>query len=804
MKFSFSWLKDHLETKHSLDDVCQSLNMIGLEVEDVYDPSLIYKDFTVCEIKTIKKHPNADKLNLCLLKTHHGEMEVICGADNVKIGMKAVFAPEGSFIPGLDSKLYATKIRGIKSAGMLLSEYELALSDSHDGIVELPDNAKIGDGICGYIDKEDSVVEISVTPNRSDALGIRGIARDLSAAGIGTLKEISLPNLDSSFSIERPIEINKSLKDHGIYASFRLIRNIKNIESPEWIKRRLELIGLRSINALVDITNYMTYDLGRPLHVFDYDKIVNGLVIRNATNNETIETLDGKIYKLDPSIVVFADDISPDSIAGIMGGKRTGCDDGTQNVLIESAIWDKINIAKTGRNLGILSDARYRFERGVDKDFINQGLDIASKMVLEICGGDVSKRLSVGAEPERNKEIIYNYDEVDRLLGVSFEDNEIKSILNKLGFETIDQGKNLVKIRPPSWRHDISEKACIVEEIIRIKGTDQIKSVPLKKSESISSKKFNSKQTNRFLSKRILANRGLIETVSYSFIAERYASIFGHKDERLRLQNPISSEFNILRPSLIPNLISSTKKNNDRGIKNISMFEVSHCFKGIEEDDQFDCAAGVRFGKAVGLGGDDDWRNGARNYDVYDVKEDVITLLRAFKLDDHNYQISADAPSYYHPGKSGVVRQGPKNIIACFGEVNPKILSKFGLEGRMFCFEIFIEKLEALNKQKSKARKGFKVSDLMPITRDFAFVFDKSTNGADIVSAIKKIKEIQIEDIKIFDIYTGKNIPKDKKSIGINITIQPYEKTLTDSQIEDISNKIISEISGKFNADIRS
>ena len=802
MKFTLSWLKDHLTTSAGLDEICDKLNMIGLEVEDVFDPSEIYKDFTICEVSSIKKHPDADKLKICTLNTINGMQDVVCGANNVKEGMKAVFAPEGSYIPGLSMTLQATKIRGVKSSGMLLSERELSLSDEHDGILELDPKSQIGNNIYDQINKSDPVIEISITPNRSDALGVRGIARDLSAANIGKLKPLKATKIIGKYDIQKEIKINKDVESN-IYASFRLIKNIKNCESPRWLKNRLEAIGLRSINALVDVTNYLTYDLNRPLHVFDYDKINKGLEIRKAKAGEKILALDDKEYNLSRSHTIFSDDNNPESIAGIIGGKRTGCNMDTVNVLVESAVWDKINIADTGRELNINSDARYRNERGIDSGFNNSGLDKAIEMIKEICGGEISNIKSVGKPLNRQEKINFNLDEVSRLLGVSFKKSDINQILIGLGF-SLSEKNNKIEITVPSWRHDISENACIVEEIMRIKGTDNIKPIPLKKSVGVASKKINRAQKIRFNIKRILASRGMMETVSYSFISDKIAKLFYQVNDDLRLLNPISMELNVMRQLLMPSLLLSVKKNLDKGQKDISLFEVSNCYNGVNPEDQFDFASGVRLGKAISHGGNTDWRGNSRDYDSFDAKEDIITILRSEGIDDSNYKITQDAPKYYHPGKSGVIRQGPMNILGHFGEIHPTILTDLDIDTPIFAFEIFLDKISSKTRNKLRVRPGFTISNFMPVSRDFAFIVDKDTKAEEILNVIKRIKNTMIEDIKIFDIYSGKNIPKNKKSIGVNVIIQPYEKTLTDLEIEEISRMIISEIGNKFEAEIRS
>ena len=802
MKFTLSWLKDHLTTDANLDEICDKLNMIGLEVEDVFDPSEVYKDFTVCEISSIKKHPDADKLKICTLNTINGIQEVVCGASNVRVGMKAVFAPEGSYIPGLSMTLQATKIRGIKSSGMLLSERELSLSDEHDGILELDPQSKVGRDIYEQINKSDPVIEISITPNRSDALGVRGIARDLSAADIGKLKPLKAAKIIGKYNIQKEIKINKDA-EKNIYASFRLIKNVRNCDSPKWLKNRLEAIGLRPINALVDVTNYLTYDLNRPLHVFDYDKINKGLEIRKAKAGEKILALDDKEYELSRSHTIFSDDNHPESIAGIIGGKRTGCDYETVNVLVESATWDKINIANTGRELNINSDARYRNERGIDNEFNDNGLDKAVEMIKEICGGEISNTKSVGKLVNRQEKINFNLDEVSRLLGVSFKKSEINNILTALGF-SLSEKNNKIVVTIPSWRHDISENACIVEEIMRIKGTDNIKPIPLKKSVGVSSKKINRAQKIRFNIKRVLASRGMMETVSYSFISDKIAKLFYQVNDDLRLLNPISTELNVMRQLLMPSLLLSVKKNLDKGQKDISLFEVSHCYAGANEEDQFEFASGVRLGKAISHGGNSDWRGNTRDYDSFDVKEDIISILRSEGIEDSNYKITQDAPQYYHPGKSGVIRQGPINVLGHFGEIHPTILQDLDIDCPIFAFEIYMDKISSKTKAKLRVRPGFTISNFMPVTRDFAFVINKDTKAEEILHVIKRIKNTMIEDIKIFDIYSGKNIPKNKKSIGINVIIQPYEKTLTDTEIEEISKMIISEVGKKFEAEIRS
>lgn len=804
MKFTVSWLKEHLDTECSSKEILEKLNMIGLEVESYANPKKLYEDFSVCKVISLEKHPDANKLNKCLLDTKNGHVSVICGANNVKVGMKAVFAPVGTYVPGLDIYLKSTKIRGIQSDGMLVSEKELLLSDEHDGIIELDNKAEVGLSIDNFFDLGDEVIEIGVTPNRSDALGVNGIARDLSASGIGSIKQSVINEVkekiicDKSFSIDPLLE-----KEENITASFRLIKNVNNVESPKWLQDRLKSIGLRPISSLVDITNYLTFDSCRPLHVFDADKIGRDIYIRKAISGEKIQTLDDSEYNLDPSVTVIADDQGADSIAGIIGGVRTSCGIDTKNVLIESAIWDKINTAETGRKLGIITDARYRYERGVDPDFIVSGIEIATNMIQDICGGEASEIISLGEYKPDNKIINFNISEIERLVGISVDKESVIKILDKLGFMVKDMNENL-SIKAPSWRHDISEKACIVEEIIRIIGTDKIQSKPLAKNTKIKTKILSNMQNRRRTGRRALASRGMVEAITWSFIPHNHAVIFGGGQKKLQLINPISSELNTMRPSLFPNLIASAKRNHDRGLRDISLFELGQCYKGVNPEDQVDNAAGIRFGNALGMGGSGDWREPKREYNVFDVKEDVITLLAVLGMAENKYQLSTETPPWYHPGKSGVLRQGPKNIIAYFGEIHPRVIKKFGLSGSLLGFEVMLNNIPDLKNKLSLSRGRFHLSDLMSVSRDFAFVVDEEINADKLIKVIKNIDQKIISEVKLFDVYRGKNIDSNKKSIAVEVKMQPEKLTFTDQEIDAISSKIIKEVSNSLGAVLRS
>ncbi|HEX2727717.1 MAG TPA: phenylalanine--tRNA ligase subunit beta, partial [Beijerinckiaceae bacterium] len=677
MKFTLSWLKDHLDTDARLDEIVETLTRIGLEVERVEDKAQALANYTVARVVSAEQHPNADRLRVCVVDTGAGEpVQVVCGAPNARTGMKSVFAPPGTFIPGKNITLGVGTIRGVESRGMLVSAFELQLSDDHEGIIDLPQDAPVGRPYAAYAKLDDPVIEINLTPNRPDCTSVHGIARDLAAGGLGVLKPATVPQVKGLGASPDAVALDLEPGDEHLCPAFalRLVRGVKNGPSPEWMQRRLTAIGLRPINALVDITNYVTFDRGRPLHVFDASKVRGNLVVRRARNGEELQALDGRSYRLDDSMVVIADDNGPESIAGIMGGERTGVDAATTDVLIESALWDPLNIAQTGRKLGIITDARYRFERGVDPAFTVPGLDLATRMVTELCGGEPSERQLAGSIPDRDHVIDFPWAEVKRLSGLDLPRAEAKVILEELGFMVSGSGER-VRVLPPSWRPDIEGKADLVEEVIRIAGLDRVEAKPLERIEAtVARPVLTLIQRRTRLAKRLLAVRGLVEAVTWSFIAASEAKLFGGGDKRLALANPIASDLSDMRPSLLPGLMKAAQRNADRGYGDVALFEVGQCFGSDEPEGQTIKAAALRRGTARAEGVGRHWDGGAETVDVFDAKADAMALLTQLGVATAAVQVVPGGPAWFHPGRSGTLQFGPKNVVGAFGEVHPKIL----------------------------------------------------------------------------------------------------------------------------------
>ncbi|TVR11618.1 MAG: phenylalanine--tRNA ligase subunit beta, partial [Salinarimonadaceae bacterium] len=697
MKFTLSWLKEHLETAASLDTIVETLTRIGLEVESVTDKAKDFAAFRIAHVLEAAQHPNADRLRVCKVDLGEGEpVQVVCGAPNARTGMKSVFAPPGTYIPGKDITLGIGNIRGVESAGMLCSEAELELSDDHDGIIDLPEDAPLGAAYAAYARLDDPVIEIGLTPNRPDCTSIHGIARDLAAAGLGTMKQERAVQVRGAYPI--PVSLRIDLPGHEYLCpafALRFVRGVKNGPSPDWMQRRLRAIGLRPINALVDITNYVTFDRGRPLHVFDAAKVKGDLVVRRAKNDEEIMALDGRTYALDEGMVVIADENGPESIAGIMGGEHSGCDENTTDVLVESALWDPLNVAQTGRKLGIVTDARYRFERGVDPNFTMPGLDLAAQMIVDICGGEVSKSLLAGAIPDTGRIIEFPWSETKRLSGLDLPRTEARAILEQLGFHVSGSG-DAVKVLPPTWRPDIEGKADLVEEIIRVAGLDRIAPVPLGRVEATVVKPLLTLlQKRTSLARRALATRGLVEAVTWSFIAHDDATLFGGGQPSLALANPIASDLSDMRPSLLPGLIKAAQRNADRGFGDVALFEVGQCFESDEPEGQKMRAAAIRRGTARLEGAGRHWDGGARPVDVFDAKSDALALLSALGVATGGLQIVPGGPEYLHPGRCATMQFGPKTIIGHFGELHPNALKALDVKGPLVAFELTLDAIPA-------------------------------------------------------------------------------------------------------------
>jgi phenylalanyl-tRNA synthetase beta chain len=720
VKFTLSWLKEHLDTDEPIEKLADKLTMIGLEVENIEDKAKQLAPFTIARVISAEQHPNADRLRVCTVDTGNGAapVQVVCGAPNARAGLVSVFSPPGTYIPGKDITLGIGTIRGVESRGMLCSAAELKISEDHDGIMELPSDAPIGAPYAAWAGLGDPVFEINLTPNRQDCTSVHGIARDLAAADMGKFKDSGIKPIKSEF----PCPVKVRVEDQGLCPGFalRLVRGVKNGPSPEWLQRRLTSIGLRPINALVDITNFMTYDRGRPLHVFDAAKVKGNLVVRRAREGETLLALDGRTYTLDSSICVIADDHGVESLAGIMGGEASGCSEATTDVLIESALWNEINIAQTGRKLAINSDARYRFERGVDPAFMVPGLEMATRLVMEICGGAPSENVVVGEAFGDDRVIDFPVSEVKRLAGIEVPFTEMRRILGHLGFMVAGSGP-VVKIAVPSWRSDVHGKADIVEEIVRIVGVDEVPMVPFDRGEAPRKPILKPMQLRTRRAKRALAARGMVEAVTWSFIAHSHAKLFGGGTEELVLANPIAADLSDMRPSLLPGLISAAQANSDRGFPDVAMFEVGQVFKGEAPQDQLTAASGVRRGFASQAGLGRHW-SGSAVATALDAKADAFAVLAAAGAPMQALQIVPGGADWLHPGRSGTIQIGPQNVLGYFGELHPKTLELLRAEGPMVAFEIILDRIPEAKQRATRAKPPLELSAFQPVSRDFAFI----------------------------------------------------------------------------------
>ncbi|MDI6835718.1 MAG: phenylalanine--tRNA ligase subunit beta [Rhizobiaceae bacterium] len=797
MKFTLSWLREHLETDATLDEICERLTAIGLEVEDV-DDKAAYKPFVIAKVLTAEKHPEADRLKVLMVDAGDGKpVQIVCGAPNARAGLIGALARPGTYVPGIDVTLAVGKIRGVESHGMMCSEKELNISDNHDGIIDLPEDAPVGTSFAAYAGLDDPVVEINLTPNRPDCTSIFGIARDLAASGLGKLKLPKAP--DFKVEGETPVEVKIVLDDERLCPGFayRLVRGVKNGPSPRWMQQRLLAIGLRPISALVDVTNYMTFDQGRPMHVFDADKVKGDLVVRRARKGEEILALDTRTYKLNPANVIIADDNGPESIGGIMGGEHSGCDENTVNVLVESALWDPINIAKTGRSHGIITDARYRFERGVDPEYMVPGLERTTELVLEMCGGTAAAARVRGYKDHVKKVVDFPFSEVKRLTGLTVSNAEGREILAGLGFEVEGTGE-VVKVAVPSWRPDIDGKADLVEEIMRIHGVDNIRPEPLPSAGAVNGRILTPLQIRTRTAKRALAARGMLEAVTWSFISHEQAKLFGGGSHALRLANPIAADMSDMRPSLLPGLLSAAQRNADRGFGDVAIFEVSGTYENDAPEGQRRVAAGIRRGTASLSGAGRMWSNtakgGGKPVDVYDAKADALAVLEACGLPMGNVQIEPGAPAWYHPGRSGTIKMGPKVILGYFGEFHPKTLEALDVTGALAGFEIYVDAVPEPKKKATRTKPALELSPFQMVRRDFAFVVDRTVEAGAIVKAAGSADRKLITGVNVFDVFEGASLGEGRKSVAIEVLIQPVEKTLTDDDFDALTKKIIANV----------
>ncbi len=797
MKFTLDWLKEHLDTKKDLNTIIETLTNIGLEVEKVEDKSEEFKDFSVAKVLKAEKHPNADKLKVCQVKTVNGNFQVVCGAPNAREGMLGIFAPENSYIPGTKLNLKKTKIRGVESCGMLVSEREMGLSDEHEGIIEVKSNYKIGDSFSKIFSLDEPVIEINLTPNRSDCLSVRGIARDLASAGVGKLKELKFKKLKESF--KSPMKWKKEFKNDNKYlcpgVSGRYFRNLKNAESPKWLQKRLTAIGLRPISALVDITNYVTFDLGRPLHVYDADKVSGNLTMRLAKQNEVCLALNEVKYSCHDDMIVISDDKEKlHGIGGVMGGLDSGCSMDTTSVFLEVALFDPVSITKTGRKLNLQSDARYRFERGIDTESIYWGVEAASQMINELCGGEVSEFVYSDIEKSLKKTIKFDTKKISSYGGINIKHKDQFKILKSLGFK-INESKSKVEIEIPTYRPDIVGEADIVEEILRIYGFNKI---PLKKIIIDEKKKeiLNTRIKTFHKSKKIIASRGYSEVVTWSFMDEKKAKII--TSDLIYLKNPISADLNVMRPVTFPNLLEAINQNKSRMYNNAKLFEVGPNFSPKLQERQENVATGISYGIIDG----DNWLSKNSKSDVYSLKADLFNILNDLNIPSENLLYEKNIGQVYHPGKSSSLRLGNK-VIANFGELHPILLKNMDVNIKVCGFEIFLYNISQFQQNKTSSKSGFLNNPYQMVERDFAFLFPKETLANDIIKTVKKIDKNIFQKVTIFDVYEGDKLPDDTKSIAFRVLMQPQNKTFTDEEIESLSKQIIDLVTKSFKASIR-
>ena len=799
MKFSVQWLIKELETTASVHEIADGLTRVGLEVESIDDPADKLKDFVVAQIKEAKQHPDADRLRVCQVDTGAETLEVVCGAPNARTGIKVVFAKDGSYIPGTGITLKKSKIRGVTSNGMLLSAREMGLGDDHAGIVELPETAEIGSPAAAAMGLNDPVFDISVTPNRADCLGVRGIARDLAAVGLGTLKPFTVKKVEGKFQSPIKVHLDFAADAKTACPQFvgRYFRGVKNKPSPAWLADKIKAVGLRPISALVDITNLMTLAYCRPLHVFDADKLTGDIHARLARAGETLVALDGKTYTLDDQMTVIADDNIPQGLAGVMGGEHTGVSETTTNVFLETAYFDPVRTAMTGRKLGILSDARYRFERGIDPAFLIDATELATSLILGICGGEASELVIAGEEPKWRRSYHLRQSRVKALGGVEVAADRIEKILTDLGFAVTKSGDGW-DVAVPSWRADVVGEADLVEEVIRINGFDNIPAVSLTRTTALPTGAVNLAQERRARMRRALAARGLTEAVTYSFLKGAQAELFGGGAKALHLVNPISADLDVMRPSLLPNLIAAADRNAARGIFDVALFEVGPQYKDETPGGQSIAATGIRTGQAIAR----NWSDPARTVDVYDVKGDVFDLLAQLGVAVTTTQTVAEAPAWYHPGRSGTVRMGPQTVLAQFGEIHPRILKAMDVSGPIVAFELFLDAIPQ-PKARGTARPKLDLAALQPLERDFAFVVDASVAAEAVARATANADKALIVNAVVFDIFEGKDIPAGKKSVAVAVTIQPKEATLTEAEIDALAKKIVANVTKQTGGTLR-
>lgn len=790
MKFTINWLKDYLSTNANIDEIHEAMTMAGLEVEEIENPGEKLGAFSVAKIIEAVQHPNADKLRVCQVDTFQGRLEIVCGAPNARASLTTIFAPIGTCVEALGVTLEAKPVRGVVSNGMMCSYSELGIEGDSSGIIELPNDIEVGTPAAVALGLNDAVIDFEVTPNRPDWLGVNSIARELSARGLGDFKDREIKKIDGSFDC--PVAISTPAPDACPIFAGRVVRNVKNGPSPKWLQERLTAIGLRPINALVDITNFISYDRARPLHVYDLAKLKGNISARMGQTGESFVALDGKTYEITPNMCVIADDSGVLGLGGIMGGETTGCDENTTDVFIESAYFAPLSIFQTGRATGIQSDAKYRFERGVDPDFVVGGLDLATQMVIELCGGEASKSVISGATPALPKPLDFNPKEITRLTGFELSNAQIIEILGRLGFECKDNGAS-INIKVPSWRGDVKEGADIVEDVARIYGFDKL---PMAQLSTPKNRQLISREKQSLnIARRALASFGYNEVVTWSFVKKSYATLFGApsnsnqiggepSNKKLEIANPINDELEYMRPSALINLITAAGRNIAKGFDKVSIFEAGPIYLSDAVDGQKSVIAAIATGETR------NW-NGAIKPDVYSIQADLMATLSNMGAPIGGLMMSNGASAHFHPGRSGQLKMG-KMVAAEFGQIHPKTAKILGVSQDIYGFEIFIDTLPKAKQKPSKARAKLELSPFMPLARDFAFIIDKDKNTADLVRAVQNADKNLIKSVNVFDVYSGKGVEDGKVSIALEVMIAPQNATLNDADIDALSQKILA------------
>ncbi|MBM3570255.1 MAG: phenylalanine--tRNA ligase subunit beta [Alphaproteobacteria bacterium] len=797
MKFTRAWLADHLDTDADPGRIADTLTAIGLEVESIADRAKDLARVVIARVIEAKPHPNADKLRVCLVDTGSERVQVVCGAPNARSGMIGAFAPPGTRIPGTGLDLKKGTIRGVESNGMLVSEREMGISDQHEGIIDLPADAPVGANWAKWAGLDDAVFEIKLTPNRPDCLGVRGVARDLAAAGLGRLKPLEIKPIAGAYDSPIAVRLDFPAGEGKACPLFvgRMIRGVRNGPSPAWLRDRLTAIGLRPISTLVDMTNYVTFDLGRPLHVFDADKVKGDIVARFGRSGESFLALNGKTYAVEPDMTAICDDSGALGLGGIMGGQSTGCTADTKTVFVEAALFDPLRTAATGRRHGIQSDARYRFERGVDPAFVAAGMEWATRLTMQLCGGEPSNLVVAGQAPDWTRAYALRPDRVATLGGIDLPEAEQRRILVALGFAAKPGGW-----QPPSWRPDILGEADLVEEIARIAGFERIPALPMPRELDRHRPGVSPAQRRVRIVKRALAERGLTEAITYSFVARAHARVFGGGGDDLMLQNPMSSELDCMRPSLLPGLIDAMRRNVDRGLGDGALFEVGPQYASATlVTGQTVAASGIRLGQAQRAG----WTGPARPADAFDAKADALAALAALGLGESAIGIEAGAAAWYHPGRSGTLKLGPKTVLGWFGELHPEVLERFDLAGPLVGFELVLDALPPAKARPGRARPAFAPPQYPAVERDFAFVVDRAVTADRLVKAARQADKKLIEQAGVFDVYAGQGVAEGKVSIALRVRLQPTERTLTEAEIEAVAARVVEAVAKATGATLR-